>query len=92
MYRFKTTIFRIGWFDDQSYFVHYSRNCDYEFDEFVSQLLGLTMEEYQGKLVTLFNGRARGSVVFFKSKADAEKALEWIENNYLMRKLRGEVD
>jgi hypothetical protein len=61
----------------------------YYYDKGTAKLLNIFIDDYKTIMKNKFNAKLSSyNQVFFKTKKDAKKALEWIESKYLIIKLK----
>jgi hypothetical protein len=57
----------------------------------IANLLNIELKEYKNKIKDKFNIiQYKGGGIFFKTRDEAIKAKEWIEQQYILNRLRGE--
>lgn len=77
----------------QTWYIDFKNEDEITFDiEYqISKNMGITKKNFKATIINQFNGYLFGDAMLcFKTKEDAEIALEWIESNMILHKLSGE--
>jgi len=94
-YNLHQDIYHKGWYFSGHYTGKWYKNHNYGclgiIDNEISYLVGMSIEEYQQYLIDNFNAYLKpgygGRFTHFKTKEEAEKALEWVISAQVLQRL-----